>query len=320
MTDIYCTLGPACADADTIEHMIALGMTGARLNLSHTMLRHERKLLDALADASARCDAPIKLLVDLQGPELRVGFFDTPLELNEGEKVPLDALMLPDAVRGVLAPGYDLLLDDGKILLTVSIDEQALVVRGGLLQSRKSLAIPGSNIQLPPLTDVDRQNLKDAVRCGAYGVMQPFVRGRDDLFALRAALDEVGGEDLKLFAKIESIEGVSALPDLFGAADEFVIARGDLGNAMPLWDLPATQKRIAAVCRNAGAPFMVVTQMLASMERNSVPTRAEVNDVFNAVLDGATSVMVTGETAIGAHPIEVVRYLANTVASAENFR
>ncbi|MBQ9068178.1 MAG: hypothetical protein IJ131_03820 [Eggerthellaceae bacterium] len=319
MVDVYGTLGPACADADTLECMIGAGMTGVRLNLSHAMLSDAEEMLDAFSKAQERCGARIKLLVDLQGPELRVGFFDTPLVLAEGDVVALCALQLPQALQDALEPGDDVLLDDGKILLVVDNGRVARVVRGGVLSSRKSVAVPGKRIDLPPLTEADLENLAHAVHCGVYGVMQPFVRSRDDLLAVRSALATVGGSAIKVFAKLESLEGVSALPELFDAADEFVIARGDLGNSMPLWDVPAMQKRIARACGEAGAPFMVVTQMLASMERNAVPTRAEVSDIFNAVVDGASSVMVTGETAVGAHPVEAIRYLANTVAAAEAF-
>ena len=150
--------------------------------------------------------------------------------------------------------------------------------------------------------------------------MQPFVRDREDLQAVRAALDEAGCSRVRLLAKIENRAGLERLPQLLPAADEIVIARGDLGNDMPLWELPAAQKRIAAACRDGGKPFMVVTQMLASMERSPVPTRAEVSDIFNAVLDGAASVMVTGETAAGQYPAEVIKYLVNTVRAAERYR
>ena len=146
--------------------------------------------------------------------------------------------------------------------------------------------------------------------------MQPFVRTRQDPETVRTALNASSGSAIRLFAKIENLEGAANLPELLGACDEIVIARGDLGNAMPLWELPRVQKQIAAACRKAGRPFMVVTQMLASMEHRSVPTRAEVSDIFNAVLDGAASVMVTGETAVGDYPVEVIRYLANTVQEA----
>ena len=229
----------------------------------------------------------------------------------------MDVLPLPPQVRAAVEPGQELLLDDGKLLLRAGEGGRALVLRGGLLQSRKSVALPGKEIRRPPLTESDRENLALAVSCGVTGLMQPFVRSREDLEAVRAALDAAGGEKIRIFAKIESREGVERLDELLDAADEIVIARGDLGNAMPLWELPGTQKRIAARCRAAGKPFMVVTQMLASMERSPVPTRAEVSDIYNAVLDGAASVMITGETAAGRYPAEAMRYLVNTVRAAE---
>ena len=165
----------------------------------------------------------------------------------------------------------------------------------------------------------DVENIRIAASCGVTGVMQPFVRSRRDLETVRRALDENGGANIRLFAKIENQMGLERLPEFLETADEIVIARGDLGNAMPLWELPAAQKRIEAQCRKAGKPFMVVTQMLASMEQNPVPTRAEVSDIFNAVADGAAAVMVTGETAVGKWPVEVIRYLSNTVQAAERF-
>jgi pyruvate kinase len=167
---------------------------------------------------------------------------------------------------------------------------------------------------------MDRENIALAPACGVTGLMQPFVRDRADLETVRAALDAAGGREIRLFAKIENREGVENLGTLIPACDEIVIARGDLGNAMPLWELPAAQKRIAAQCLAAGRPFMVVTQMLASMEQNPVPTRAEVSDIFNAVLDGAASVMVTGETAAGKWPVETIRYLTETVRQAEAYK
>lgn len=169
------------------------------------------------------------------------------------------------------------------------------------------------------MTAQDRENLALAPSCGVTAVMQPFVRSADDLKAVRAAMNECGGTDIRLFAKIENRRGMDALAELLPHADEIVIARGDLGNAVPLWELPAVQKRIAARCRENGTPFMVVTQMLASMEHSRVPTRAEMSDIFNAVLDGAASVMVTGETAAGEYPADVIRYLALAAHAAETF-
>ena len=320
MLDLYGTLGPACAGAGMLEAMLKLGMTGMRLNLSHTSRPEAAPLVEALHEASRRCGRAAKLLIDMQGPELRIGRLAEPLSLGEGERLPLSRLPLPEALRRALSPGQELLLDDGKLLLRLEGEETLLVLRGGLLQSRKSVAVPGLSVHLPALTGDDRANLALAPAYGVTGVMQPFVRSRADLEELRRALDAAGGRNIRIFAKIESREGVEHLPELLPGADEIVIARGDLGNAMPLWQLPAAQKRIAAQCRRAGKPFMVVTQMLASMERSPVPTRAEVSDVFNAVLDGAASLMVTGETAVGAYPEAVIRYLANTAAEALRFQ
>lgn len=237
---------------------------------------------------------------------------------------------LPGITIPYLIPGQEILLDDGKIHLKVVENPEnrkmgsgekrryfAKVLWGGLLKSRKSAAFPGAKINSPTLTKADLENIRLAKEMGVTGVMQPFVRGREDLECVKNALKEAGAEDVKLFAKIENLDGVRKLEELIPEADEIVIARGDLGNAVHLWDLPSVQREISQKCLVTGKPFMVVTQMLASMERNPVPTRAEVNDIFHAVLDGASSVMVTGETAAGDYPVEVIRYLVNTVRSAE---
>ena len=317
--EIYGTLGPACGSEDTLEAMFRAGMTGVRLNLSHTTLRASAPLLDAFHEAAKLAGVTPSLLIDMQGPELRVGALAAPMTLEEDTLVDLDDIPLPAPVLPLLAAGQRMLLDDGKLLLEVSGGGRAKVLRGGLLQSRKSLALPGLDVRLPALTEADRENLRDAAAYGVTGVMQPFVRDRADLEAVRAALNEAGCGHVCLFAKIENLAGAEKLAELIPAADEIVIARGDLGSAVPLWDLPALQKRIAAQCRAAQKPFMVVTQMLASMETRPVPTRAEVSDIFNAVLDGAASVMVTGETAAGQYPVEVIKYLVNTVRSAERY-
>ena len=319
MTKIYGTLGPACAEEDLLEQMLRLGLTGFRLNLSHGSLQAAAREIEALHGAAARCGAKPELIMDMQGPELRIGALPTPLLLRAGETLELSDLPLPEAARDALVPGQEMLLDDGKLLLTVIRGGKAHVTRGGVLQSRKSLALPGRQIHLPALTEEDRRNIAAAKDYGVTGLMQPFVRGRADLEAVRAALDEAGCEEICIFAKVENLEGMEKLPELLGACDELVIARGDLGNAMPLWELPAAQKRISAACRAAGQPFMVVTQMLASMEKSPVPTRAEVSDIFNAVLDGAASVMITGETAAGKYPLEAARYLIQTARSAERY-
>ena len=320
MIRIYGTLGPACDQAEILEEMLRLGMTGLRLNLSHVSLREAAGELRQLREAEARCGKQAELLIDMQGPELRIGKLSSPILLRAGETVDLATLPFPQAVRDAIEPGQELLLDDGKLLLTALRGGKAHVNRGGVLQSRKSVALPGKSIRLPALTEEDRRNIAAAREVGVSALMQPFVRSREDLETVRAALNEAGCGHVRLLAKVESREGMEQLPELLGACDEIVIARGDLGNAMPLWELPAAQKRIAAACRAAGRDFMVVTQMLASMEQNPVPTRAEVSDIFNAVLDGAASVMVTGETAAGKWPVETIRYLTETVRQAEAYK
>ena len=322
MLDIYGTLGPRCSERETLAAMFAAGMSGVRLNLSHVTLRHAADQIASLHAAAADAGKTAQLLIDMQGPELRVGALEAPLTLGDGASVTLGAggVPVPALIFPALVPGQEVLLDDGKLLLEiVSAGEDrasARVLRGGVLRSRKSIALPGLTLRPPTMTDTDLANIRLAKACGVTAVMQPFVRDRADLEAVRAALDEAGAPDIRLFAKIENLEGVRNLPELLGACDEIVIARGDLGNAMPLWKLPRVQKEIAAACREAKRPFMVVTQMLASMEHSAVPTRAEVSDVFNAVLDGASSVMVTGETAVGDYPVEVIRTMANTVSEA----
>ena len=326
MLDIYGTLGPACANPNTLAEMFAAGMTGVRLNLSHVSLSQAAGQIAALHEAAARCGKQAQLLIDMQGPELRIGTLPEPLTLEDGSEVLLGegGLSVPAMILPHLFPGQKILLDDGKILLQVrsaaTDSARAEILRGGVLTSRKSIALSGSRLHPPTMTERDLENIACARAFGVTAVMQPFVRDRADLEAVRQALIDAGCGHIRLFAKIENMEGVSHLDELIPACDEIVIARGDLGNAMPLCQLPRLQKEIAAKCRAAGRAFMVVTQMLASMEHSPVPTRAEVSDIFNAVCDGAASVMVTGETAVGSYPVEVIRYLAGTAAEALAYR
>lgn len=319
MVDIYGTIGPACADEQILEMMFRAGMTGLRLNLSHVSLREAEPQFQMIRRAAKAAGVYPKLLIDMQGPELRVGKLAEPMILTDGECVTMgpDGIPVPEVIRPELIEGRKVLLDDGKILLQMTGDlGQATVLRGDILRGGKSIAIEGSTLRTPTMTAMDLENLKAAAGAGVTGVMQPFVRDAEDLRIVRAAMDEAGGEEIALFAKIENLSGVEHLETFFGIADEIVIARGDLGNAMPLWELPGVQRRIAAACSKAKVPFMVVTQMLASMEKSAVPTRAEVSDIYHAVMQGASSVMVTGETAVGEYPVEVIRYLAKTAEAA----
>lgn len=319
--EIYGTLGPSCGSREVLADMFRAGMTGIRLNLSHVTLEESRGLIELYHEAARDAGIPAPdLLVDMQGPELRIGRLAEPLRLEEGDLVRLSAIQAPEEVMPYLLPGCVLLLDDGKILLSVLEGGEARVIRGGTLLGRKSLAgaDPGMfrDLRLPALTRADRENLKLAKALGVTGVMQPFVRGPEDLRELRRAIHEEGAGHLRIFAKIENLAGVEHLPELLPEADVIVIARGDLGNAVFLPELPGVQKNIAETCLAGGKPFLVVTQMLASMEESPVPTRAEVSDIFNAVLDGASAVMLTGETAVGKFPAEAVRYLKDTAEQA----
>ena len=318
---VYGTLGPACSDPEILKQMFREGLDGMRLNLSHTTLEEAADLIKAYHTAAKACGKSPALIIDLMGPELRIGALDTPIPLSSGDVIGPDALPFPDEVRHALKAaqsGQKILLDDGKILLTADTPDRLRVLRGGILKSRKSVALPGIEIHTPALTEADRIHIRNAKAYGITGVMQPFVRSKEDLIAVRDVLLKAGG-DLRLFAKIENAEGLKNLNEIIPCCDEIVIARGDLGNTMELWELPAAQKRIAEVCRSVGKDFMIVTQMLDSMIHRAVPTRAEVSDVFNAVLDGAASVMVTGETAAGEYPVPVIRYLSRTALEARKY-
>ena len=318
---IYGTLGPACNELATLKEMFGEGMDGIRLNLSHTTLEEASDMIATCHEAARACGITPELLIDMQGPELRVGRLKEAIILTDGELIDVSDIPFPDAVMSVLsdaAPGQQILLDDGKILLETE-GAGLRVVRGGMLESRKSVALPGAGIRTPAMTDKDRAQISRAKEFGVTAVMQPFVRSRDDLIEVREALDEASCKDILLFAKIENRAGMEQIDELIPHCDEIVIARGDLGNDMELWELPAAQKYISGRCREAGRPFMVVTQMLDSMTHRQVPTRAEVSDIFNAVLDGASSVMVTGETAAGEFPALVIRYMSRTVREAERY-
>lgn len=332
--ELYGTLGPSDHSTEILNDMFQAGMTGLRLNLSHTNLADcEPWLHNLYAVAEKRHIVP-DLLVDLQGPEVRIGILKEPLPLSDGCTVRLrpisamaeTAIPVPEAVFSYLKEGQTLRLDDGNIILTVTKvfqtmpEAEAEVKTGGLLSSRKSLAIDSVSVELPTLTNQDLENLKVLRKYRVTGVMLPFVRGSEDLLNLKQALMNYHLAHIRIFAKIENRQGVEQLPSLLPHCDQIVVARGDLGNAYPLSKLPAVQKQIARTCLTFKKPFMVVTQMLASMTEHPVPTRAEVSDIFNAVLDGASSLMLTGETAAGRYPVEAMQVLSDTSFEALRYR
>lgn len=325
--EIYGTLGPSDCDKSTLKEMFRHGMTGLRLNLSHRSLADCKEWLDNLYEVSEELHIVPDLLVDLMGPELRIGLLETPLVLESGDTLCLlpkeeCPIPIPDYIYPFLKKGQQILLDDGRILLEI-IDEEKLTAKvqnGGRLLSRKSLALPGQNVDLPTLTEKDLENLSVLGAYRVTGVMLPFVRNAQDLITLKKELLARGHAHVRIFAKIENQAGIDQLASLLPHCDHVVIARGDLANAVSITKLPAIQKKIARLCRRTKTPFMVVTQMLASMENSPVPTRAEVSDIFNAVLDGASSLMLTGETAIGSYPVQAIKVLSDVSFEALRFR
>ena len=336
MMELYGTLGPSCADIDILRKMLRSGITGMRLNLSHTTLRAGSPLCDLLRQACEAEGKSCSLMIDMQGPELRIGDLPAPLTIREGSVIAIseapaaegEGIPVPETVMEYAVSGDILMMNDGRIKLEL-LEDPALrgryraargkVLAGGTLSARKSIAIEGKDLSGSLLTEEDLQNLSDAARMGVDCVMQPFVHSGADLVKLREIMDSAGLEHCRIFAKIEDRIGLRHVRDIMSRADCVVIARGDLGNAMPLWELPAAQKRIAKTCSDAGKPFLVVTQLLASMEENPVPTRAEVSDIFNAVADGAGALMLTGETAAGRYPDRAAYYLVKTVREALSF-
>lgn len=344
-TQIFATFGPACRGKDILKAMIEAGMTGMRLNLSHTTLRNSADYINAYREAAKELGTEPQILIDMQGPELRVGDIDEEILLEVDKQVvfyakeksdndkkrlsikdnkELACVPIPEAVVNGCEVCDQILLDDGKILLEVTEIVEgviiAKVIRGGKLLSHKSVKVKDKYIKLPPLTAHDIENIKLAKEYGVTALMQPFVLDGEDLRQVREVLKTNGAEHVKIYAKIENQLGVANLDSILPETDVIIIARGDLGNDMPLWELPRVQKLVENACKEKKVPYVVVTQMLSSMEINPVPTRAEVSDIFHAVFHGAYGIMITGESAIGKYPIDAVKYLSNTANEAEKYK
>lgn len=317
----YATLGPACCEPSMLRALLRRGITGFRLNLSHTPLAARTDWIDALHAAERETGLHAQLMIDLRGPEVRIGALPAPLPLAEGDTVTLGADIPVEAdVLAALRPGMTVLLDDGAMALTVLDGGVCRVTRGGVLTGHKSLTLEGADLHRPALCEADLADLAQAAALGVDAVMQPFVRSADDLRAVRRAMAERGLAGAELFAKVENRTGLDSLPDWMDLCGVVTIARGDLGSSLPLEHLPAAQKHIAALCRSRRKPFLVVTQLLHSMLDHPTPTRAEVLDIYNAVLDGADCLMLTGETAQGRYPLEAADWLLRVAREAEKAR
>ncbi len=332
LTKVVATVGPACDDPETLLAMIRAGVSVARLNLSHGDHGDHAARIARVREASERAGLPIALMLDTRGPELRTAPLGSgPVELETGDDFLLHVDGRPTTAAGTsvthvrfpaeVEPGARVLVDDGRIELRVlAVDGDAVrceVVRGGELGGRKGVHVLGARFSLDPLGETDRADLRFAVAQGIDYLAASFVRSAEDVKRIREVLRSDGAE-VPIIAKIEDRQGVDHLEDIVGAADGTMVARGDLGVALPVEEVPIVQKRIIRTTVGAGKPCVTATQMLDSMERNPRPTRAEASDVANAIFDGTSAVMLSGETARGRYPLESVRTMVRLARSAES--
>ncbi|KTG09667.1 pyruvate kinase [Haloprofundus marisrubri] len=324
---IVCTLGPASDDRGTIRGLADAGMSVARLNASHGTTDHRATVVDRIQAVDEATADPLAAMVDLQGPEVRTAPLDDPITLEtdsevhffEGDTATPEkvGLSLPiDAAE----PGDTILLDDGRIEATVErvVDDGVVahIDSGGELGGRKGVNVPGVDLDIDLITDRDYQDIQLAADKDADFVAASFVRDASDVYAISDAIEEAGG-DIPVIAKIERAGAVDNLDGIIDAAYGVMVARGDLGVECPLEDVPMIQKRIIRKCQTAGVPVITATEMLDSMVHARRPTRAEASDVANAVLDGTDAVMLSGETAIGDHPVRVVETMDRIVREVE---
>ncbi|MFB6074884.1 MAG: pyruvate kinase [Haloarculaceae archaeon] len=324
---IVCTLGPASESAEQIRALADAGMSVARLNASHGSPDHRREMIDRIRDVDAVVEDPVASMLDMPGPEVRTAPIDEPIRIEEGATVRFVAGegATPERIglsRSITAvgPGDQVLLDDGRIETTVErVEGEAVVARvenGGRLGARKGVNVPGVDLDLPVITENDERELDVAAEKEPDFVAASFVRSGEDIYEIEQALDE-RGVDIPVIAKIERRGAVDNLDSIIDAAYGIMVARGDLGVECPLEDVPIIQKRTIRKCHQEGVPVITATEMLDSMIHERRPTRAEASDVANAVLDGTDAVMLSGETAIGDHPVRVVETMDRIVRDVE---
>jgi pyruvate kinase len=329
---IVCTLGPATSSADQITRLVDAGMDVARLNLSHgSHADHELacERIRAASDASGR---GVGILVDLQGPKIRLGTFPAgPVRLNLGDEFTITTEDVPgdrsqasttyQDLPGDVRPGNRVLIDDGRVLLEVTgVDGprvRARVLVGGTISDHKGINLPGIAVSAPALTAKDEADLRWALGIGVDMIALSFVRRPADADAVRDIMNECGTR-LPLIAKIEKPEAVESLPEIVAAFDGIMVARGDLGVELPLEQVPLVQKRAIGLAKEKARPVIVATQMLESMISAPRPTRAEVSDVATAVDEGADAVMLSAETSVGEYPVEAVATMSRVICAAED--
>jgi len=328
---IVCTMGPAVESVEKITELINAGMNMARLNLSHGGYEEHQARLDAVRAVAKKTNKAVAILIDLQGPKIRLAkFADGPHELARGdiftittdevagskERVGTTYKGLPGDCR----PGDKIMIDDGKVTVEVievkKNDVITKVVQPGMVSNNKGLNLPGVAVSVPAMSEKDIADLRWGLKAGADFIALSFVRSAADIKDVHEIMDEEG-KRIPVIAKIEKPQAVENLQEIVDAFDGIMVARGDLGVELPIEDVPMVQKRCITMARESAKPVIVATQMLDSMISNSQPTRAEATDCANAVLDGADALMLSGETSIGEFPIEAVKIMARIIERTE---
>ncbi len=328
---IVCTMGPAVESPEKVRELIAAGMNMARLNLSHGGYPEHQARLDRVREAAKEAGVPVAILVDLQGPKIRLARFKAgPHDLARGDIFTITT----DEVEGTkervgttykglpgdCKPGDRILIDDGKVTVEVvevkGNDVVTKVIEPGAVSNNKGINLPGVAVSVPALSEKDMDDLRWGLKAGADFIALSFVRSADDIVDVHRIMDEVGIR-IPVIAKIEKPQAVENLQGIVDAFDGIMVARGDLGVELPIEEVPLVQKHCIELAREAAKPVIVATQMLESMITNSRPTRAEATDCANAVLDGADALMLSGETSVGEFAIEAVQTMARIIAHTE---
>ncbi len=332
-TKIICTIGPACENAKTLREMCRAGMNVARLNFSHGTHAEHQKKIDLLKQVREELRLPLAIMLDTKGPEYRIGTFaNGKVLLNEGdvftftvEEVEGDETRVSVNYKGLvddLQVGDQVLLNNGLIVFSVlEVTEKDVVCRvdvGGELSNRKSMAFPNKVLRQKYLSEQDKQDILFGAQNGVDFIACSFVSCRQDLLDIKAFLHEHHIDDIELIAKIENQAGVDNIDEICEECSGIMIARGDLGVEIPFVKLPSVQKHLITKCRMLGKRVITATEMLESMIYNSRPTRAEISDVANAVYDGSSAIMLSGETAAGKYPVKTVETMAKIATETES--
>ncbi len=332
-TKIVCTIGPATNSEEMLTRLVRSGMNVARLNFSHGTHEYHKDTLERIKRVRRREGMPVAILLDTKGPEIRVkDFKDGFAELREGAEFTLTTREIEGTEQAVtvtyagmpaeLSKGNSILIDDGNIELCVKrcteTDVICQVVRGGRISNHKGINVPNVHLDMPFLSEQDQSDILFGIENDVDFIAASFVRCKEDVIALRKFVDYHGARDLRIIAKIENIEGVNNFDEILRYADGIMVARGDMGVELSFERLPGLQKRFIKKCYQSGKMVITATQMLESMISHANPTRAEITDVANAVFDGTSAVMLSGETAMGKYPALAVEVMGRIVTQAEN--